>query len=156
MNKLQKAEAFIPMSRADYRKEVIAAGGTKKQADKAYREVGSRETWANELYVVEVNREHRHGFNDQSVHMIELAIRRQDRGHVKDWRHMQEIKNQLVGRECEGVELYPAESRLRDSSNQFWMYCFEDPKVRFPFGMFGARVVDDRKFKNAKQRKLDE
>ena len=142
------------MSRAEYRKNVIGAGGTKKQADNAYRNVSKGEMWANDLYVVEVHRNHQNGAG-QDVKMIELAVRRQDRGHVQDWRHMQEIKNQLVGKECEGVELFPAESRLKDSCNQFWMYCFEDPKIRFPFGMFTGREVDDQSFKNTKQRKFE-
>src|ERR1043165_2191444 len=42
-----------------------------------------------------------------------------------DWRDYQRIKNELVGPEAEGVELYPAESRLVDTSNQFHLYVFE-------------------------------
>jgi hypothetical protein len=37
---------------------------------------------------------------------------------VHDWRDLQRIKNQLVGPECEAVELYPAESRKVDTANQ--------------------------------------
>jgi hypothetical protein len=141
------------MSRAEFRKECMKHGSTKKQADKIYREHRQQETWCNELYMVHIDRDREHGFGDLVGTMSEISVRRQDRGHIKDWRHMQEIKNQLVGEECEGCELYPAESRLRDSANQFWMYVFNDPTVRFPFGMFGRMVADDD-FKNTKQRKL--
>ena len=33
----------------------------------------------------------------------------------------------------EGLELYPAESRLMDEANQFHLYCMH-PKVKLPFG----------------------
>ena len=40
-----------------------------------------------------------------------------------------------MGPECEGLELYPAEARLIDGSNQFHLWVCSDPNVRFPFGM---------------------
>lgn len=45
---------------------------------------------------------------------------------VHDWRVMQGIKNALVGPEAEAVELFPAESRLVDESNQFHLWCFPE------------------------------
>lgn len=84
------------------------------------------EYWINDIYQVQVRR------GDQAVH---LNIRRRDGGPIlRDWRHFQWIKNQLVGEECEGVELYPAESRLNDTSNKFHIWCCADPTYRFPFG----------------------
>lgn len=76
---------------------------------------------------------------------VHLNIRRRDGGPIlRDWRHFQWIKNQLVGEECEGVELYPAESRLVDTSNKFHLFVCTDPEHRLPFGdMFGnTRDVD--------------
>lgn len=90
--------------------------------------------WMNDTYQVAV-REHEH--------VVHLSIKRTDRKPCHDWRDLQEIKNQIVGRECEGVELYPAESRLVDSANQFHLWCVKDPEYRFPFGFTGARVVTD-------------
>jgi len=69
-----------------------------------------------------------------------LSIRRNDRGVVSDWRDVQLIKNELAGPECEGVQLFPAESRLVDTANQYYIYCILDPSVRFPFG-FEERLV---------------
>lgn len=74
--------------------------------------------------------------------MVWLSISRKDRGTVRDWRHLQRIKNELVGPECEGVELFPAESRLVDTSNQYHLWVVSDPAVRFPFG-YGDRLVMD-------------
>ena len=80
--------------------------------DSATDEVG--QVWQNSLYtvIVSVNPEHS---------MAKLSIRRNDREAVHDWRDLQRIKNELVGPECEGFELYPAESRLVDTANQFWL-----------------------------------
>ena len=66
--------------------------------------------------------------------LLHLSIKRLDRAAIHDWRDLQRIKNELVGSEHEGVELYPAESCLVDSSNQFHMFCSADPTYRFPFG----------------------
>lgn len=48
--------------------------------------------------------------------------------------------NELVGEEVEAVELYPAESRLVDGSNQFHLWCVIG--FRFPFG-FEERLVSE-------------
>src|SRR5204863_7367216 len=58
-------------------------------------------------------------------HGWHLSIKRHDREPVSDWRDKQEIKNQLCGRECEGCEMYPAESRVVETSNQFHLWVFE-------------------------------
>jgi hypothetical protein len=85
------------------------------------------ETWINELYQVQ-KRYHKDG-------LVHLNIRRRDGAPViRDWRHFQLIKNQLIGEECEAVELYPAESRKVDTSNKYHIYGITDPAFRFPFG----------------------
>lgn len=75
--------------------------------------------------------------------MVHLSIKRIDRQPCHDWRDLQAIKNQLVGDECEGAELYPAESRRVDSANQYHIWCVKDPTFRFPFG-YNVRAVDDQ------------
>jgi len=83
--------------------------------------------------------------------LLHLSIKRRDKGAIHDWRKLQEIKNALVGPECEAVELYPAESRLVDAANQYHLWAFADPRFRLPFG-FGERLVTDEPGGNAKQR----
>jgi len=84
--------------------------------------------WVNHTYQVQ-----RKQLENGLVH---LNIRRRDGGPImRDWRHFQQIKNELVGPECEAVELYPAESRLVDTANKYHLYCVNDPTFRFPFGM---------------------
>src|SRR5512143_2582189 len=64
------------------------------------------EVWLNDEYQVALRR-----FNiDDSTTMVHLSIKRVDREPARDWRDLQQIKNQLVGAECEGCELFPAES----------------------------------------------
>lgn len=107
------------------------------------------EYWINDIYQVEVRKEPQ----NSSMH---LNIRRRDGGPIlRDWRHFQNIKNDIVGAECEAVELYPAESRLVDTSNKFHLWCCTDPTFRFPFG-FPDRDVqyDEGGKKGLRQRPL--
>lgn len=69
-----------------------------------------------------------------------LSIRRNDRRVIRDWRHFQRIKSELIGPDAEALELYPAESRLIDEANQFHLWVVEG--VRLPFGP-GVRMVSD-------------
>jgi len=67
---------------------------------------------------------------------VELSIKTRDREAFHDWRDFQRIKNELVGEEFEGLELYPAEDRLVDTANQYYMHVFmpQYPDGHFPFG----------------------
>jgi hypothetical protein len=83
--------------------------------------------------------------------MVHLSIKRRDKGPIRDWRDMQRIKNELVGPEHEAVELYPAESRLVDTANQYHLWVLKDAAVRFPFG-FQERFVCNVSEMGARQR----
>lgn len=96
-------------------------------------DLARKELWRNDLYQVEVRRYPDAGY-------VHLNIRRIDGYPGRDWRHFQQIKNELVGAECEGIELYPAESRLTDTTNKYHLYVSTDPEFRFPFG-FETRDV---------------
>jgi hypothetical protein len=71
---------------------------------------------------------------------VHLDITRHDRGSCKNWRELQQIKNEIVGSENEAVELFPAESRLVDTANQYHLWVHLNPEFRFPFG-FKERCV---------------
>ena len=70
-----------------------------------------------------------------------LSIKRRDREVIRDWRELQAIKNAIVGPEHEGFELYPAESRLVDTANQFHLFVFMDRRVRMPVGFVDREVT---------------
>lgn len=101
-----------------------------------YDKLQSDSLWLNDEYQVHVDREPPHNFPDTAV--WHLSIKRIDKQPIHDWRDLQEIKNILISPEAEAVELYPAESRLVDSSNQYHLWVFMDMKgkvfPRFPIG----------------------
>lgn len=71
--------------------------------------------------------------------MFWLSLKRRDREVFRDWRVLQKIKSDLMGPEAEGVELYPAESRKVDTSNQFHLFVLVGQK--WPFGWKDRMVV---------------
>jgi hypothetical protein len=87
--------------------------------------------YKNDTYTVEVVP--RHPF-------VHLDIRRNDGEPCRSWRELQQIKNELVGPEHEAIELFPAESRLVDTSNQYHLWVVADANYRFPLG-FRERFV---------------
>jgi hypothetical protein len=94
--------------------------------------------------------------NNKGCDLIHLSIKRLDKEPIHDWRDLQEIKNEIVGRYNEGMELYPAESRRVDTANQYHLWVFADPKYRIPIG-FDTRLVTGVKEAEsigAKQRKF--
>jgi len=82
-----------------------------------------------------------------------LTIKRNDRHWKHDWRHLQRIKNELLGEDVEAVELYPCEARLVDEANQFHLWALP-PGVRYPLGFEERSVVDGMSGDGAKQRPL--
>lgn len=85
-----------------------------------------------------------------------LSIKRRfTKEPIHDWRHLQKIKNELVGEDNEGVELYPSEKRLVDTSNQYHLFVMADPAERFPFG-FQQRAVATQSMLGAEQRAFDD
>lgn len=94
--------------------------------------------YVNDKYQVNVfyiNKE----FKDKGL--IHLSIKRKDKKCIHDWRDLQLIKNMICGNEREGLEIYPSESRLVDTSNQFHIWVL--PKgEKIPFGYKDRLVVE--------------
>jgi hypothetical protein len=87
------------------------------------------------------------------IGFIHLSIKRNDRAPVTNWNHLQRIKNELVGPEHEGVELFPAESRLVNMANQYHLWVLNQPGKQFPFGFNDGRNVSNQiEGSRAKQR----
>lgn len=107
-----------------------------------------------ELYEVWIKRLLPSGGKGPAI--LHLSIKRRDRDVIRDWRELQDIKNDLVGEEYEGVELFPAETRLVDTANQFHLWVIEDRTFRFPFGYTERAVSDapDPRFPKAVNRPL--
>lgn len=133
---LQQANAFSTSStEATIQATMKEYNLDREAAEKRFQDYESSITyWINDLYQV--------AKRDLGGKMTHLNIRRRDGATVHDWRHLQRIKNELIGAECEAIELYPAESRLVDTSNKYHLWCITDPEFRFPIG-FDARDVRD-------------
>ena len=89
------------------------------------REHARARYFINDLYQIMVE--------EQEDGVTHLNIRRIDGSMFKDWRHFQQIKNEICGPEREGLEIYPAESRLVDTSNKWHLWVLPEG-VRIPVG----------------------
>lgn len=90
---------------------------------------------------------------------IWLCIKNHENTSRTDWRDKQRIKNELCGTQCEGIELYPLESKLVDSANSFHLFVGR-PNVSRNLGWSSRDVIDEDELKvimpTAKQRKFEE
>ena len=144
MTPLEPATAY-PRSKRQLREFAQRYGVTVKRIKKIFtRQQRGVTVWINDLYLV-------HKFLREDG-WTELSIRRLDREPVTDWRHKQAIKNQLCGDECEGLELYPAESRLYDTANQYYLWVRTESGDRIPVGMDSGRHVSDEEIGGTGQR----
>ena len=74
-----------------------------------------------------------------------LSFKRNDRKAVQvlsECRDIQLIKNEIAGPKTDSVMLFPSEDRLKDSANQYHLYCVPPGEI-IPIGMGGGRAVAD-------------
>jgi len=128
-------------------------GMTRKQAKAVIKETTPEVLFVNELYVVSVFKNEPNNFGGD-VEVWHLSIRRQDREAIHDWRHFQQIKNEICGTEHEGLELYPAESRVLDAANQYHLYVIMQDGAQVPVG-YGSGGRDTRDLGKSKQRPFE-
>jgi hypothetical protein len=84
-----------------------------------YDQFGMRlpdQAYVNDLYSVFV-RELGHG-------ALHISFHRHNRAAIRDWRHFQAIKNEVAGPERLAVEVFPPESQLTDTSNEYHLWVF--------------------------------
>lgn len=108
-----------------------------------YLTLANDEHYINSRYQVAVRRTMVDDGAGGESEMVHLSVKRLDKGVVRDWRDMQRIKNELLGVECEAVELYPAESRCVDTANQYHLWGVRDPNFRWPVGWNEGQVKLD-------------
>lgn len=90
------------------------------------------EAWWNDLYQCVV-------YHYPSG-MTHLSLKRHDRAAVRDWRHFQQIKNEIVGPERTAVEIFPPESELVDAANEYHLWVFPEA-VELPFGFHERELM---------------
>lgn len=74
---------------------------------------------------------------------MHLSIRHNERKAIRDWRHFQRIKNELAGAEREAVEIFPPESQLVDTSNQYHLWVLPEGTTSFFTWKEGRHVVNN-------------
>jgi hypothetical protein len=125
-------------TRKEFVRAYVAKGFDKREAIKSYRALERDEVWLNDEYQVNIDKNPTHGFGPH-ITLWHVSIKRRDKDVIHDWRDLQAIKNMLCGEDIEAIELYPAESRLVDTANQFHLWAFmldakTGQKPRLPFG----------------------
>jgi hypothetical protein len=103
--------------------------------------------WINKFYVVHV-KELKEG-------ALWLSIRRQDRKAIRDWRHLQRIKNELAGGEREAVEIFPPQSQLVDGANQYHLWVLPEGQTTPFTWREGRQITNDSGYAGAQQREFE-
>ena len=107
----------------------------RKAKNEYYDRIKTEIYYVNDIYQV-IMTEDPHG----SENSIWLSIKNHDRTTDIPWQDKQFIKNDICGEESEGVELFPAQSRMWNTANQYHLFVMKD-KVRIPVGFdFGGPV----------------
>lgn len=75
--------------------------------------------------------------NDHALTSKGPAIRAMVQNHsntriLHHWSEMQRIKNEIFGPEATAVEYYPAESKLQDTHQIYWMWIFPPDVLPIP------------------------
>lgn len=83
---------------------------------RAHEDLDSKviEIWGNDHYQITARI-----YPDGFTH---LSCKREDRLPLHDWRQLQQIKNEICGPERWGLEVYPAESCIVDTSNEYHLW----------------------------------
>lgn len=76
--------------------------------------------WKNNHYIVQLYRKERVIFG---ITMDKLMIRRNDAEPIRDWYTLQNIKNEILGKEHEAIQIFPKDSELVDVANMYWLFC---------------------------------
>lgn len=124
-------------------RELMAVSGYPEQrAKEEIEQLEKHEIWANNIYQVNIG--HADPKDTGGVGFAHLIIRRLDRRAIHSWSHFQAIKNELVGPECEAVEMYPAEKHLIDAKDHYHLWAFTSPDQSFGIGFLQGRQVKNR------------
>lgn len=121
-------DRLVRYGRAEVSAEWVPLRASGVEADGAV-------VWQNDRYTVRVR------YVDPP-YLHHLAISRNDRRPARDWRDLQAIKSQLCGADSEGIELFPAESRVYDVANTTHLFVLP-AGAKVPVGWTGPRTVSD-------------
>jgi len=98
--------------------------------------------YRNQIYMVHVDPDTDLAYESFKGKVMHLSIKRNDRRPCNDWRDMQEIKNLLAGPERQAIQIFPKESHLVDTSNQYHLWVLPDDML-IPIGWFTRVTIDE-------------
>lgn len=155
----------------------------KRIPDHVCARSGADEGWENSRYLVWIYKPDNEksmrgdwnrmaeqaGVEDEAYpRFIQLSIKNHEKTvFAHDWRDMMRIKNELIHRDAEAMELYPAMNRICDEANQFHLWVLlpsnenGDEQVEWPTIPVGwhLQLLSDRKSaakEGASQRDFEE
>ena len=120
-------------------------------AKESIRRDDAKEYWANDIVFCSVDRMNytpltqidddnpkHNGFNNYIEISFHSTNKDVDVFAGIGWQIKQWIKNELCGEEFEGIEIFPAESRMMNTANEYWLWCFP---YQLPIGIQAPRNV---------------
>lgn len=100
----------------------------------------SDECWLNNRYQCLVK--YVPNSNPDLPEIKKLSIHLRDRGPMRNWRHLQQIKNEVCGELSTGIEVFPPETALTDTANEYHLWVFPEG-VDLGFGLGPEPLVTD-------------
>jgi hypothetical protein len=134
--------AVVPKEVLDVRSFAARYGLSEEAASAQISRLRAQAIYMNDRYQVNVEVVDA-PFGVETGDVFWLSIKRRDKAPVHDWRELQQIKNMIVGDEHEAFEVYPAESRLVDTANQYHLWVFKEAAVRLPVGYRSREVMSN-------------
>lgn len=132
---------WVPLSRVEPTSEIL----------RVHSELGVSEerlqVWSNSVYevIVTVGGHYRKSTGevmDTDPAFTHLSIKRYDRAPIRNWRHFQQMKNEICGPDAEALEIYPREARLADNANQYHLWVLP-AGMDLPVGFESGCVTSD-------------
>ena len=96
-------------------------------------EVTKQIWWANDLYMATVLHEP-NGW-------AHITFKRNDGGTNVSWQEKQWLKSDVLGEDCEALELFPAESRVVETAGYHYLWGKKELAVGFPVDYTAYDVV---------------
>lgn len=122
---------------------IFPVGQTSEQLAqdlRAYALLGANNCFSNGIYQVSKRPVKQSGDEPQPYGTFyHLSIKRIDGEVISDREELQGIKDALLGENCDAAELYPKESRVVDSANQYHLFGYEGESFRYPLALEGLK-----------------
>ena len=81
---------------------------------------GVQRVYSDDVFLVEV-----HNVKTDMPVECRLVVKRLDRHPIRSWRELQDIKNEIAGRDRTAIEVYPPEDEVTDTGNLYHLWVFE-------------------------------